>query len=72
MLAGFHRENEPFEKREGAAVAVGDMLHVGSMNGEIGSEELVGVVLGLSASAVIAICGAIVAWLKFRHPPNNK
>jgi Flp pilus assembly pilin Flp len=33
---------------------------------------VVGVVLGLSASTVIAICSAIVAWLKWRHPPNNK
>ena len=40
--------------------------------GDSSGADYVGVVLGLSASTVIAICGAIVAWLKWRHPPNNK
>lgn len=36
------------------------------------ADSTIGFMLVLSAGAVLAICGALIAWLKWRHPPDNK
>lgn len=38
---------------------------------EIGGDQLGGIVIGISAGAVIALCGVLAAWLKWRHPPKD-
>ena len=39
---------------------------------EVSGDHLIGFVVGISTGSVVAICGAIVAWLKWRHTPHNK
>lgn len=39
---------------------------------EVGGYQLGGIVIGISAGAVCAICGAIVAWLRWRGTTHKK
>ena len=43
------------------------------MTGEqLGADGNIGLLFAVSAAGLVAICGIIVAWLKWRHPPQNK
>jgi len=43
-----------------------------SMNSGAEGETTTFVVISFGAGALVAICGVILAWLKWRHPPDNK
>lgn len=57
---------EDGELHRPTVVTFGDMLDDHRMDAAVSGEQLAGIVIGLSGGAVIAICGAIVMWLRVR------
>jgi len=68
----FPRLDEDHEQPRPTVETTGDVGQCVDVSDPATADSSVGVLLGLSGAAVVAICAAIVAWLKWRHPPDNK
>lgn len=66
------RYKETLEQDPATVLAFGDVCQYVGVGDVANQDYGIGVLVGLSAGAVAAICGAIVVWLRSRHPPDNK
>ena len=65
------RSDDVDEQDASALSTLGYVRQCDLMSVPPADDKTLGLLVGLSGGAVVAICAALIAWLKWRHPPKD-